>query len=252
VRVEGDVVLVTGGASGLGRASAERLIAEGARAVIVDLPSSAGETVAKEIGAVFCPADVTSGEQVAEAVATALELGTLRAAVHCAGVADATKVLNRAGEPASLERFTRSVSINLIGTFNVIRLAAEAMARNEPRDGDRGVLICTSSVAAYDGQIGQAAYSAGKAGVAGMTLPVARELAEHAIRVVSIAPGMFETPLLLGLPEAAQRSLAQQVPHPKRMGRPSEFGDCVAFIIGNPVINGETIRLDGAIRMAPK
>jgi NAD(P)-dependent dehydrogenase (short-subunit alcohol dehydrogenase family) len=252
VRLTGSVGLVTGGASGLGRATAERLVGDGAQVVICDLPGSDGAVVAEKLGAVFAPTDVTSEADVRTAVAAATELGPLRVVVNCAGVPDATKVLDRSGAASALDRFSRTLSVNLIGTFNVIRLAAEAMIGNEPVDGDRGVVVCTSSVAAFDGQIGQAAYTASKAGIAGMTLPIAREFAAHAVRVVSIAPGMFETPLLLGLPEAAQRSLAHQVPHPSRMGHPAEFADCVAFVVGNPMINGETIRLDGAIRMAPK
>ena len=249
---EGCSALVTGGASGLGLATARRLIDEGARVVICDLPRSDGAETARRIGAVFAPADVTEEADVRAAVRAATELGPLRIVVNCAGVPDATKVLGRDGTATPLAGFTRTVTVNLIGTFNVIRLAAEPMARNEPADGDRGVIVCTSSVAATDGQVGQAAYTAAKAGVAGMTLPIAREFAQHAIRVVTVAPGMFETPLLLGLPEAAQRSLARQVPHPSRMGDPAEFADCVAFIVRNPMVNGETIRLDGAIRMAPR
>lgn len=252
MRIADASALVTGGASGLGRATAERLVDEGAHVVIADLSRSDGEAVAQKIGAVFAPTDVTSEADVRAAVAAATELGPLRAVVNCAGIPEAVKVLDRSGHATDLERFTRTVAVNLSGTYNVIRLAAEAMIGNEPVDGDRGAVVCTSSVAAFDGSIGQAAYTASKAGIAGMTLPVAREFAQHAIRVVSIAPGMFETPLFLGLPVAAQRSLAEQVPHPSRMGRPSEFADCVAFVIGNAMINGETLRLDGAIRMAPK
>ncbi|HTK63221.1 MAG TPA: SDR family NAD(P)-dependent oxidoreductase [Pseudonocardia sp.] len=249
MNVSGSSALVTGGASGLGRGTAERLIADGASVVIADLPGSKGEAVAGEIGAVFAPTDVTSADDVAAAVAAAVELGPLRAVVNCAGVVDATKVIGRDGKAADLDRFARIVSINLVGTFNVIRLAAESMVTNEPVDGDRGVVVCTSSVAAFDGQIGQAAYTSSKAGVAGMTLPLAREFAKHAIRVVSIAPGMFGTAMLGDLPEAAVQRLSASIPHPARPGDPSEFADCVAFIIRNPIINGETIRLDGAVRM---
>lgn len=252
MRLNDSVALVTGGASGLGLATAERLLAEGARVIICDLPTSDGAAVADQIGAVFIPTDVTSEADVRVAVGAATELGPLRTVVNCAGVPEALKVLDRHGQATALDRFTRTITVNLIGTYNVIRLTAEAMVGNEPVDGDRGVVVCTSSVAAYDGSVGQPAYSASKAGIAGMTLPLARELADHAIRVVSIAPGMFETPLFLSLPEKAQRSLAEQVPHPSRMGRPAEFADCVAFITGNPMINGEVIRLDGAIRMAPR
>jgi NAD(P)-dependent dehydrogenase (short-subunit alcohol dehydrogenase family) len=252
VNVEGAVALVTGGASGLGRATAERLRADGAQVVVCDLPSSDGAVVAEKLDAVFAPADVTSESQVRNAVAAAAGLGPLRIVVNCAGIPEAIKVLDRAGKASPLDRFTRTVAVNLTGTYNVLRLAAEVMTGNELDDGDRGVIVSTSSVAAFDGSVGQAAYSASKAAIAGMTLPIARELADHAIRVVAIAPGMFETPLFLGLPEAAQRSLADQVPHPRRMGRPPEFADCVAFIVGNAMVNGETIRLDGAIRMAPR
>lgn len=252
MRINESVALVTGGASGLGRATAERLLADGARVVVCDLPGSDGAAVAERIGAVFVAADVTSGADVRAAVGAATRLGPLRTVVNCAGIPEALKVLDRSGQASDLERFARTVTVNLVGTFNVIRLAAEAMIRNEPVDGDRGVVVCTSSVAAFDGTVGQAAYSASKAGIAGMTLPIAREFAEFAIRVVSIAPGMFETPLFLGLPDKAQRSLAGQVPHPSRMGRPAEFADCVAFAVGNPMLNGETVRLDGALRMAPR
>lgn len=252
MRITGASALVTGGASGLGRATAEKLVERGAQVVICDLPTSDGVAVAKEIGAVFAPTDVTSSEEVRAAVATAVDLGALRVAVNCAGIPEALKVLDRAGTATALDRFSRTIEVNLTGTYNVIRLVAEAMTGNELNDGDRGVIVSTSSIAAFDGSVGQAAYAASKAAIAGMTLPIARELAEHAIRVVAIAPGMFETPLLLSLPEAAQRSLAKQVPHPSRMGRPAEFADCVAFVVGNAMINGETIRLDGAIRMAPR
>jgi NAD(P)-dependent dehydrogenase (short-subunit alcohol dehydrogenase family) len=252
MRTAGASALVTGAASGLGRATAERLTHDGAHVVICDLPTSDGASVAATIGAVFAPTDVTSENDVRSAVAAATELGPLRVVVNCAGTPEAVKVLDRAGHATALDRFTRTVGVNLTGTYNVIRLAAEAMAGNDIVDGDRGVIVSTSSIAAFDGSIGQAAYSASKAAIVGMTLPIARELAAHAIRVVAIAPGMFETPLFLGLPEAAQHSLAGQVPHPSRMGRPAEFADCVAFVIGNAMVNGETIRLDGAIRMAPK
>jgi NAD(P)-dependent dehydrogenase (short-subunit alcohol dehydrogenase family) len=252
VRLTGSVALVTGGASGLGRATAKRLLDDGAQVVICDLPTSDGAAVAEKIGAVFAATDVTSESDVRAAVTAASELGPLRIVVNCAGIPEAVKVLDRSGRATALDRFTRTVTVNLVGTYNVIRLAAEAIVRNEPVDGDRGVVVCTSSVAAYDGSVGQPAYSASKAGIAGMTLPIARELAEHAIRVVSIAPGMFETPLFLGLPPKAQQSLAAQVPHPSRMGRPAEFADCVAFIVGNPMINGEVVRLDGALRMSPR
>jgi NAD(P)-dependent dehydrogenase (short-subunit alcohol dehydrogenase family) len=249
MNLDGASALVTGGASGLGRGTAERLVADGAAVVIADLPSSDGAATAEKLGAVFAPTDVTSSEDVAAAVAAAVELGPLRAVVNCAGVPDATKVVGRDGLAADLAVFTRVVNINLVGTYNVIRLAAEKMITNEPVDGDRGVFVCTSSVAAFDGQIGQAAYTSSKAGVAGMTLPLAREFAKHAIRVVSIAPGMFGTPILDKLPEAAIQRLSASIPHPARPGDPAEFADLVSFIVRNPIINGETIRLDGAVRM---
>lgn len=252
MRTDDAVALVTGGASGLGRATAERLVDDGATVVVCDLPGSEGAAVCRRIGASFVPTDVTDEQAVRAAVHTAAELGPLRILVTCAGVPEALKMLDRNGLATDLERFTRTVAVNLTGTYAVIRLAAEAMARNEPLDGDRGVIVCTSSVAAFDGSVGQSAYAASKAAVAGMTLPIARELAEHAIRVVSIAPGMFETPLFLGLPEPARRSLAAQVPHPSRMGDPAEFADCVAFVVRNGMVNGETVRLDGAVRMAPR
>lgn len=253
MHLQGCVALVTGGASGLGRATAQRLLDRGARVVLLDVPRSAGHATAAELGerCEFHGADVTDVEQVLAAVDHAAALGALRVVVNCAGVGDPTKVLGKSG-PHPLEEFDRVLRINLTGTFNVIRLASAVMAGNIPVDGDRGVIVNTASVAAFDGQIGQAAYSASKGGVVGMTLPIARELAAYQIRVMTIAPGMFETPLLLGLPQPAQESLARQVPHPARLGKPSEFGDLVLHIVDNPMLNGETIRLDGAIRMAPR
>jgi NAD(P)-dependent dehydrogenase (short-subunit alcohol dehydrogenase family) len=246
-----DVAFVTGGASGLGLASVQALAAQGARVVIVDLPSSDGKAVAESLGAAFVPADVTSEDAVLTALDAAAELGTLRVAVNCAGIGTAARVVGRNG-PFPLDLFRRTIEVNLIGTFNVIRLAAERIARAEPVDGERGVIVNTASVAAFDGQIGQAAYSASKGGVAAMTLPIARELAQSLIRVVTIAPGLFETPMLAGLPDDAKASLGAQVPHPARLGRPAEFADLALAIIHNPMLNGETIRLDGAIRMAPR
>ena len=243
--------LVTGGASGLGLATARALAAAGSRVVIADLPSSRGADVATEHGLTFVACDVTVDSDVARAVEAATELGPLRVAVCCAGVATAERALGREGA-LPLERFERVIAINLTGTFAVTRLAAAAMAATEPTDGERGVIITTASVAAFDGQIGQAAYTASKAGVAGMTLPLAREFAQHLVRVVSIAPGIFETPMMAGLPPAAQESLATQVPHPSRLGRPDEYAALVRHIIENPYLNGETIRLDGAIRMGPR
>ncbi|WP_323960213.1 SDR family NAD(P)-dependent oxidoreductase [Arthrobacter sp. JZ12] len=254
----GTVALVTGGASGLGRATAQRLYDDGASVVILDLPQSDGESAAAALGerALFCPADVTNEEQVQAAVDAASGMGSLRIVVNCAGIATPGKVLGRDGV-LPLEQFTRVVNINLVGTFNVLRLAAEAMAGTEPVQtetgtSERGVIINTASVAAFDGQIGQPAYSASKGAVAAMTLPIARELARSFIRVVTIAPGIFETPMMAGLPQEAQDSLGKQVPHPSRLGKASEYAALVAHIVENQMLNGETIRLDGAIRMAPK
>jgi NAD(P)-dependent dehydrogenase (short-subunit alcohol dehydrogenase family) len=247
--------VVTGGASGLGRATAARLVAAGGRVAVLDLPTSAGADVAKTLGthALFTPADVTSAEQVQAALEAVRDrLGALTVLVNCAGVGAAMKTVGKSG-PASLEAFTRVVQVNLIGTFNCIRLAAALMVTNAPmRDGERGVIVNTASVAAFDGQIGQAAYSASKGGIVGMTLPIARDLAESGIRVVTIAPGIFDTPLLGALPEPVRASLAQQVPFPRRLGQPEEYAALAAHIIENPMLNGETIRLDGAIRMAPR
>ncbi len=251
--IAGSVAVVTGGASGLGLATARTLAGAGAGVVIVDLPSSDGEQVAKQLGerVVFSPADVTDEAQVGAALDAAERLGALRVAVSCAGIGNAIKVVGRKG-PFPLADFTKVVTVNLIGTFNVLRLAAERIARQEPVGEERGVIVNTASIAAYDGQIGQAAYSASKGGVVGMTLPIARELATSLIRVVTIAPGLFETPLLASLPEEARLALGAQVPHPARLGDPTEFAALVAHIVGNPMLNGDTIRLDGAIRMPPR
>ena len=243
--------LVTGGASGLGLAAARALAARGARVVIADLPSSRGADVAAEHGLTFVACDVTVDAEIARAVEAATELGPLRVAVLCAGIATAERAVGREG-PLPLERFERVLAVNLTGTFVVARLAAAAMAATEPVSGERGVIVTTASVAAFDGQIGQAAYAASKAGVAGMTLPLAREFAQHLVRVVSIAPGIFETPMMAGLPPAAQESLGTQVPHPSRLGRPDEYAALVMHIVENAYLNGETIRLDGAIRMGPR
>lgn len=251
--------LVTGGASGLGEATARLLTAHGANVVIVDLNDERGTALAGELGPAvrFVKTDVTSEADVQAAVNMAINtFGGLHINVNCAGIAEARKTLGKVDGvygAHSLAVFQKVISINLIGTFNVIRLSALAMEKNEPNaEGERGVIINTASVAAYDGQMGQAAYSASKGGIVGMTLPIARDLARSGIRVMTIAPGLFETPLLLGLPEEARLSLGQQVPFPSRLGRPSEYALLAKSIIENPMLNGEVIRLDGAIRMAPK
>ena len=253
MQLAGAAALVTGGASGLGLATATELVAAGAAVVIADLPTSPGATTAESLGssAVFVPTDVTDEESVQAAVDRAGRLGPLRVAVSCAGVGTPGRVLGRSG-PLALDAFARVVTVNLVGTFNVLRLAAAAMAETEPVDGERGVIVNTASAAAYDGQIGQAAYSASKGGVVGMTLPVARDLAQTLIRVMTIAPGLFDTPMLQGLPEPARQSLAAQVPMPSRLGAPREYAALVRHICENPMLNGEVIRLDGAIRMAPR
>ncbi|WP_404429360.1 SDR family NAD(P)-dependent oxidoreductase [Microbacterium lacus] len=251
--ITGASALVTGGASGLGLATARRLTEAGAIVTIIDLPGSAGADIAAELGGAFAAADVTDPAGVAAAVETASAAGPLRVVVNCAGIAPPAKVLDREGNPSSLEAFEKVVRINLVGSYNVIAQASAAIAKTEPTaDGDRGVIVNTASVAAFDGQIGQPAYSASKGGVHAMTLPIARELARYGIRVLTIAPGIMETPMLVGLPQAAQDSLGQQVPHPARLGRPDEYARMVMAIIDNGYLNGETIRLDGAIRMAPK
>ncbi|MEV0335759.1 3-hydroxyacyl-CoA dehydrogenase [Nocardia sp. NPDC050717] len=245
--------IVTGGASGLGLATVRELHAQGAKVVIVDLPSSDGATIAKELGegAAFAAADVTDESAVSAALDVAESLAPLRIAVNCAGIGNAIKTVGKKGA-FPLADFTKVVNVNLIGTFNVIRLAAERMSVVEPVGEERGVIINTASVAAYDGQIGQAAYSASKGGIVGLTLPVARDLAGFKIRVVTIAPGLFRTPLFETLPEEALQSLGAQVPHPSRLGQPTEFAALARHIVENPMLNGETIRLDGAIRMAPR
>ena len=256
MELPGTTFLVTGGGSGLGEACVREFVAAGASVIIADVNAAAGEALAADLGDAvrFVRTDVTDEASVAAAVELAVTtFGALHGAINCAGIAIAERVVGREG-PHPLDRFVRVIGVNLIGTFNVIRLAAAAMAANEPRgaSGERGVIINTASVAAFDGQIGQAAYSASKAGVAGMTLPIARELARSAIRVMTIAPGIFDTPMLAGLPEAARQSLGQQVPFPSRLGQPEEFAALAHHIAENPMLNGETIRLDGAIRMAPR
>ncbi|WP_410216305.1 3-hydroxyacyl-CoA dehydrogenase [Paracoccus sp. (in: a-proteobacteria)] len=249
------VFLVTGAASGLGAAVARMAAQAGAKVALFDLNAEAGTALAQELGqgARFYPVDVTSATQASEAIAALTrDLGRLDVAVNCAGVAPGERILGREG-PHDLERFSRAVGINLMGTFNILRLAAEVMAQNSPdTNGQRGVIINTASIAAFDGQIGQAAYAASKGGVAALTLPAARELARHGIRVMTIAPGIFETPMMAGLPQDVQDSLGATVPFPPRLGRPPEYAALVRHIVENPMLNGEVIRLDGALRMAPK
>ena len=251
MQLAGTAALVTGGASGLGLATATALARAGAAVVIADLPGSSGEVVARSLGGAFAATDVTDEASVQAAVELAGTMGPLRVAVNCAGIGTAGRVLGRNG-PLPLEQFARVVTVNLIGTFNVIRLASAAIAQTEPVAGERGVIVNTASAAAFDGQIGQAAYSASKGGVVGMTLPIARDLADKLIRVMTIAPGLFDTPMLQGLPEPARQSLGAQVPMPSRLGDPAEYAALVQHIIENPMLNGEVIRLDGAIRMAPR
>lgn len=253
--VDGSVALVTGGASGLGAATVRRLFAAGANVLIVDRDEAKGAALAADLGAdraAFARADVTDPAQVEAAVDAAKLLGTLRVAVSCAGVGWAARTLDKTGKPHDLDLFRTVIGINLIGTFNVLRLAASAMAKADPIEGERGVIVNTASVAAYDGQIGQIAYASSKAGVVGMTLPAARDLAPSGIRVCTIAPGIFDTPMLAALPEDKRAALAADVVFPKRLGSPTEYGELVAAIVANGYLNGETIRLDGAIRMQPK
>jgi NAD(P)-dependent dehydrogenase (short-subunit alcohol dehydrogenase family) len=254
MQLQGRTFLVSGGSSGLGAACVTEFAGAGANVVIGDI-SERGEELARELGGSvrFVRTDVTDSNQVENAVDTAArEFGGLHGAICCAGIATAERVIGREG-PLPLERFTKVITVNLIGTFNVIRLAGAKMIERPVEPGeDRGVIICTASVAAYDGQIGQAAYAASKGGIVALTLPVAREFAQHQIRVASIAPGIFDTPLLAGLPEAARESLGKQVPFPSRLGRPAEYAHLARHIAENQMLNGEVIRLDGAIRMAPR
>jgi NAD(P)-dependent dehydrogenase (short-subunit alcohol dehydrogenase family) len=251
MRIDGSSAIVTGGASGLGLATATELAKAGAQVVILDLPSSAGEERAQEIGGRFAPADVTDEAAVQQAVGTASGLAPLRVVINCAGIGTPGRVIGKQGV-LPLADFEKVVRVNLIGTFNVIRLAAAAMVETEPVDGERGVIVNTASVAAYDGQIGQAAYSASKGGIVGMTLPIARDLADKLIRMCTIAPGLMDTPLLAGLPAPARESLSKQVPNPARLGEPAEYAALARHIVENGYLNGEVIRLDGAIRMAPR
>jgi 3-hydroxyacyl-CoA dehydrogenase/3-hydroxy-2-methylbutyryl-CoA dehydrogenase len=249
------VAIVTGGGSGLGEATVREFVSAGARAVILDLPSSPGQKVAESLGnsAIFTPADVVSDKEAANAIARAVaKFGTVHIAVNCAGIGRAMRTVTREG-PHSLELFNRVIQVNLVGTFNAIRLAANQMVKNNPNpDGERGVIVNTASVAAFDGQIGQAAYSASKGGVVAMTLPIARDLASMGIRVCTIAPGTFETPMLAGLPDPARKALAAEIPFPQRLGQPREYAALARHIVENAMLNGETIRLDGALRMPPR
>ena len=253
MQIRNSIFLITGGASGLGAASARMAAENGGKVAIADLQAEAGEKLAKELGGVFVKTDVTSESDAKAAVGAALKAyGGLQVLVNCAGIALAERTLGKEA-PHDLARFVRVVTINVVGTFNMIRLAADAMAKASPNAaGERGVIVNTASVAAYDGQIGQAAYSASKGGIVGMTLPIARDLSRNGIRVCAIAPGIFETPMLAGLPKDAQESLGKQVPFPSRLGRPAEFAQLVKAIVEIEMLNAETIRLDGAIRMAPK
>ncbi len=250
--IQDNVFLITGGASGLGAATAQLVRDHGGKVVLADMNEAAGEKLAKELGGVFVKCDVSREEDGVRAVEAATQLGSLRGLVNCAGIAPAAKTVGKDG-PHALDLFAKTIGVNLIGTFNMIRLAAAAMSKNEPNAaGERGVIVSTASVAAYDGQIGQAAYAASKSGVVGMTLPIARDLSRNGIRVMTIAPGLFETPMLLGMPQEVQDALGAMVPFPSRLGKPAEYAMLVKQIFDNPMLNGEVIRLDGAIRMQPR
>jgi len=253
MQINNNVFIVTGGASGLGGATTRMLAAGGGKVVIADVQADRGDGLARELGSArFVKCDVASEADGQAAVAAALAMGPLRGLINCAGIAIGEKVVGKEG-PHALASFARVININLIGTFNMIRLAADAMAKQEPTaEGERGVIVNTASVAAFDGQIGQAAYSASKGGVVGMTLPIARDLSRNGIRCVTVAPGLFATPMLLGMPQEVQDSLGKQVPFPSRLGKPEEYAAMVRHIVENMMLNGETIRLDGAIRLQPK
>jgi NAD(P)-dependent dehydrogenase (short-subunit alcohol dehydrogenase family) len=252
MEIAGNSALVTGGASGLGLGTARALAKAGAKVTILDLPGSAGVEMAAEIGGTFVAADVTDTAQVEAALDAAEAQGPLRVVVHCAGRGGPVRLVEKDGSPGSLETYTAIINVNLIGTFNVLRLAAARMARSEAVDGERGVCVLTASVAAYEGQIGQIPYTSSKAGIVGMTIVAARDLATKQIRVCTIAPGLFDTPLLARLPEDVKASLGRSVPHPSRLGTPDEYAKLALHIVENPMLNGETIRLDGAIRMQPR
>jgi NAD(P)-dependent dehydrogenase (short-subunit alcohol dehydrogenase family) len=252
MQIKDKVFIITGGASGLGAGTARMIVAQGGKVVLADVQVEAGQALAAELNGVFVKCDVTSEADGKAVVDAALALGTLRGVINCAGVAPAAKTVGKDG-PHPLDLFQRVVNINLIGTFNMSRLAADAMSKNAPLEtGERGVIINTASVAAFDGQIGQAAYAASKAAVAGLTLPMARDLSRNAIRVMTIAPGIFETPMLMGMPQEVQDALGAMVPFPPRLGKPAEYAQLAQAIIENAMLNGETIRLDGAIRMQAK
>lgn len=256
MKIKDCVAIVSGGASGLGEAVVRDIVAEGGKAAVFDLDAENGAKLAAELGdaVIFCEANVTDEASIQAAVDnTVKSLGAIHAVVNCAGVVIPAKVIDKKGKPISLDLFNKVIQINLVGTMNILRLAAEKMIQNTPNDdGEKGVVINVASVAAFEGQVGQAAYSASKAGVVGMTLPLAREFAAYGIRVNTVAPGIFMTPMLAGLPENTQKALADMMPFPKRLGKPSEFAMLVRQIIENPMLNGETIRLDAAIRMAAK
>lgn len=254
MQAQGAVAVVTGGASGLGRASAERLVAAGARVMVADLGSSNGQAAVRDLGsaASFVPADVTDPAQM-EAVFEAAEgLGPVRILVHCAGRGGALRILDKDGQPGSLQHYEDIVRVNLIGSFNALRLASASMAKTELVGEERGVAILTASIAAYEGQIGQIPYASSKAGIVGMTLVAARDLARRGIRVCTIAPGVFDTPILDKIPPEVKEALGESVPHPPRLGKPAEFAELALHIVSNPMLNGETIRLDGALRMGPR
>ncbi|GAB3627512.1 3-hydroxy-2-methylbutyryl-CoA dehydrogenase [Pandoraea terrae] len=254
MKFENSSAIVTGGASGLGLATVRRLVERGAQVVIADLPASNGAAVADELGSQvqFVAADVASEEQMQAAIGAATSRAPLRALVNCAGRGGALRILDKEGNPGSQEFYENIVRVNLFGTFNALRLASAAMAKNDIEDGDRGVCVLTSSVAAWEGQIGQIPYASAKAGIVGMTIVAARDLAQRAIRVVTIAPGIFDTPILARLPENVRESLGASVPHPPRLGQPDEFARLAMHVFENSMLNGETIRLDGAIRMQPR
>ena len=254
MQIHGHSAIVTGGGSGLGEAVARELARQGARVAVLDVNAAGAERVAADIGGIACPCDITDSASLAAALdAAEARHGTARIVMNIAGIGSARRVVGKDGNPAPLEDFERVIRVNLIGTYNVVRLAAARLAKLAPLDGgERGVMLMTASVAAYDGQVGQEAYSASKGGIVSMTLPLARDLAQHGIRVCTLAPGLFETPLMKQLPEAVQQSLAASIPFPPRLGRPEEFAALAVHVVSNGHLNGETIRLDGALRMAPR